>query len=252
MKKILFAIALAVVATACNKDVESTSATTDRGTLAVRLTASTEVGDTTNEQNKTVVACPANEQFNLSIADTATGVKIYEGALGEYDATTLIPSGDKSIRIWFGDINDEGYDKPYFEGAATATVQSYGLSAEAMVEVGVANAAIAIETTELFDSYFQSATFTVVTENCTEGHAFDTTAEGLLFVAPAEVTVKCLAVGPTGTKYEFSQRTPALQPQRRNIVRFDMKSAGNVVVNIEFNNQLVGSELIEVELNDKA
>ena len=239
MKKILFAIALAVVATACNKDVESTSATTDRGTLAVRLTASTEVGDTTNEQNKTVVACPANEQFNLSIADTATGVKIYEGALGEYDATTLIPSGDKSIRIWFGDINDEGYDKPYFEGAA-------------MVEVGVANAAIAIETTELFDSYFQSATFTVVTENCTEGHAFDTTAEGLLFVAPAEVTVKCLAVGPTGTKYEFSQRTPALQPQRRNIVRFDMKSAGNVVVNIEFNNQLVGSELIEVELNDKA
>lgn len=249
MKKILFAIALAAVAFACNKSEEAGTTAAGEGTLAVRLATTTELSNTTDE-GKTTVAAPTNELFNLSITDLATVTTVYEGSLADYDTATLMPQGEKSLRVWYGEMTDEGYDKPYFNGTATASVQGYGLAAEATIEVSVANAAVAIETTELFDSYFQSATFTVVTANCAEGHAYG--AEGLLFVEPREVTIKCVAVGPTGTEYTLEQKTPALQAQKRNIVCFDMRQAGNVVVNIEFNNEIIASEVIEVELNDKA
>ena len=249
MKKILFAMALAAVAFACNKSEEAGATAAGEGTLAVRLATTTELSNTTDE-DKTTVAAPTDELFNLSIADLATATAIYEGSLADYDTATLMPQGEKSLRVWYGEVSDEGYDKPYFNGTATATVQGYGLATEATIEVSVANAVIAIETTELFDRYFQSASFTIVTKNCTEGHTYG--AEGLLFVEPHEVTIKCVAVGPTGTEHTLEQKTPALQPQKRNIVCFDMQQAGNAVVNIEFNNQTIASEIIEVELNDKA
>ena len=247
MKKILFAIALAVVATACNKDVEPASATADKGTLAVCLAAT---GEVAADGGVTKVTVPAHDSFNMTIAEM-DGTELYSGTLGEWDATTLYDAGEKRIRLWSGDMTIEGYDKPYFEGTATATVRGYGLATDVEVAVEVANAAIAIETTELFDKYFRTASFHVETANTPAGIDYDASA-GLLFVAPAAVTVCCAAEGPTGTKYELRQTTPVLQPQKRNIVRFDMQSAGNVVVNIEFNNEIIATEIIEVELNDKA
>ena len=245
MKKIIFAIALAVVATACHRGEEPAAA--EQGTLAVRLATTGAVND---ESGVTPVAVPDVQSFGLLISEPS-GEELYRGTVGESDATTLYDMGDKLVRIWSGDITVEGYDKPYFEGEATVTVQGYGIATDVQVDVAVANAALAIETTELFDGYFRTAEFIVETAHNPSGIAYDATA-GLLFVAPAAVTVRCIAEGPTGTKYDLRQTTPLLEPQRRNIVRFDMQTAGNVQLNISLNDEVIATEVIEVELNDRA
>ena len=250
MKKILFAIALAVVATACH-NTESNIAQEQFGTMDIRLMTADHVSSTDDTQTKYYVPRPDSDLLNLNIS-TPAGEVLYDGLIDDFDTTKQYATGEKIVKVWYSNIDDEGYNKPYFEGADVVTVPGYGMTAELSLTVAVANAAIAIECTELFNSYFASASFKVVTENCAEGHVYNDNSRELLFVAPRKVTVKCTAVGPTGTRYEISQPIENLRPGYRNIVSFDMKQAGNVSMKISFNNQIVGTHLIEVELNDQA
>ena len=246
MKKILFALALAVVATACHTHE---SADVQVGKIAISATTRSEVGE--NEATDRFVL-PENLvplADDLKVEMTGNNNAFTWATLAEFNEAVngglTFVSAPYSILLTYGEKGAEGWSKPYFEGSTSVEVPMYGLTADAAVEVEMKNSIIAIETTANFDGYFPQSTFKV--------KSFDWTAESeeLLFLNAGEVKITCEAVRQTGSVTKL-ESTVTLRPTTRHKVVFDLSTAGNAVVNIVFDGEIVDTTELEFELNENA
>ncbi len=246
MKKILFAIALAVVATACHTSEEGEVKV---GKIAINATTRSEVSETTD--NKFVLSeslVPSAEELKVEIVgnnETHTWATLAEFNQAVAGGLTFA-SAPYTITLSHGEKGVEGWSKPYFEGSASVEVPMYGLTAEATVAVEMKNSIIAIETTEQFDGYFPTSSFKV------NGFEWDATKEEMLFLnAGQEVTITCEATRQTGANTTL-ESVVTLKPTTRHKVIFDLSTAGNAVVNILFDDTILETIELEFELNENA
>lgn len=246
MKKILFALALAVVATACHT---SEDGDVQVGKIAINAATRSEVSENNDGKlvlNETLV--PSAEQLKVEIV--GNGNTHTWATLAEFNEAVngglTFASAPYSITLSYGEKGAEGWSKPYFEGSTSVEVPMYGLTAEATVEVEMRNSIIAIETTDNFNGYFPTSSFKV------NGLEWDATKEEMLFLnANQEVKINCEATRQTGATTTF-ESSVTLKPTTRHKVIFDLSTAGKAVVNITFDNEIVETIELDVELNENA
>ena len=246
MKKILFAIALAVVATACHTNE---SGDVQVGKIAINAATRSEVSE--NEATNRFVL-PENlmpSANDLKVEMTGNNNAFTWATLAEFNEAIngglTFVSAPYSITLSYGEKSVEGWSKPYFEGSTSVEVPMYGLTAEAMVDVEMKNSIIAIETTPNFDGYFPQSSFKV--------KSFDWSAESeeLLFMNAGEVKITCEATRQTGSVTKL-ESTVTLRPTTRHKVVFDLSTAGNTTVNVVFDGEIVETTELEFELNENA
>lgn len=249
MKKILFAIALALVATACHNTDESN--TVQLGKIAIETTTRGEVSENLSSTNSKVVL---NESLiptenNLRVEIVGNNETYTWATLEEYNTAAsnglLFATAPYTVTLSHGDKGVEGWSKPYFEGSTTVEVPGYKLTANAEISVALANSIVAIDTTENFNGYLSEAKFTI------NGIEWDSTKEEMLFVSAGEATIVCTAKRPTGKSVTLEQ-TVTLKPTHRHTVQFDLSTAGNATVNVRFDDKIVSTEELEFELNENA
>ena len=246
MKKILFAIALAIVATACHTN---DTGDVQFGKIAINATTRGEVSES-NTTSKTVIdesLIPSEKDLIVEISGNGTTqtwatYSEFEQAL---NGGLVFPSAPHTITLSYGEKGVEGWSKPYFEGKTTVDVPMYGLTAEANIEVALTNSIIAIETTELFDGYFPTSSFKI------NGFDWDKEKQEMLFMNAGEVTITCEAVRTTGSTSTLESKLQ-LKASTRHKVVFDLSTAGKAVVNITFDNEIVETIELDVELNENA
>ncbi|MBO7220591.1 MAG: DUF4493 domain-containing protein [Alistipes sp.] len=245
MKKILFAIALAIVATACHTSEEGD---VQFGKIDIRVATRSEVSE--SNENKLVLSeslVPKADDLKVEIVGNdntfawASLAEFNEAVSGGLKFT----SAPYSVTLSYGEKGAEGWSKPYFEGSTSVDVPMYGLTAEANVEVVLANSIVAIETTEQFDGYFPQSSFKV------KGIAWEANREEMLFMNAGEVKVTCEAVRQTGSTTTL-ESTITLKPTTRHTVVFDLSTAGNAKVNVTFDGEIVEVVEQEFELNENA
>ena len=245
MKKILFAIALAVVATACHTTEEGEVKV---GKIAINAATRSEVSE--NSENKFVLnesLVPSAEELKVEIVGNdknftwATLTEFNEAVEGGLEFVTA----PYTVTLSHGEKGAEGWSKPYFEGSTIVDVPGYRLTATANVEVLVQNSIIAIETTPNFDGYFPTSSFKV------DGFEWDAAKEELLFLNAGEVTITCEATRQSGTKTSL-ESVVTLKPTTRHKVLFDLSTAGKATVNISFDDTIVETIELEFEMNDNA
>ena len=261
MKKILFAIALAVVATACHTNEESSNVQLF-GKIAINATTRSEANDGNtseakfNLQNWGIV--PSVNDLKVEISGNGTTYS-WENLIAfnqendipgadKSDKNLLFPATQHTVTLSHGEKGVQGWSKPYFEGSTTVEVPGYELLANAQIEVVLANSIVAIDTTDDFNGYFKQSTFTI---NGIEWSAENIENHELLFVNPGEATIKCQATRQTGSVIEL-QKVVELKPTTRHTILFDLSTAGNAVVKITFDGEIEEEIELEVELNDKA
>ena len=154
-------------------------------------------------------------------------------------------SAPYSITLSHGENGAEGWSKPHFEGKTTVEVPMYGLTAEANVEVALTNSIIAIETTELFDGYFPTSSFKI------NSFDWDNEKQEMLFMNVGEVTITCEAIRTTGSTSNLESKVQ-LKASTRHKVVFDLSTAGKAVVNVIFDDEIVETIELDVELNENA
>lgn len=246
MKKILFAIALAIVATACHT---SEGGDVQFGKIAINATTRGEVSEA-NTTSKTVIdesLIPSEKDLRVEISGNGTTqtwatYPEFEQALNE---GLVFPSAPHTITLSYGEKGVEGWSKPYFEGVTVVEVPKYGLSIDANIMVGVANSIVSVDTTEQFDGYFPTSSFKI------NGVDWDASKSELLFMNTGEVSVTCEAVRTTGAKATFESKV-MLKAATHHKVVFDLSTAGKAVVNITFDNEIVETVELEFELNENA
>ena len=246
MKKTLFALALAVVATAChtNDSVEGAF-----GKISISAATRGEVSDVNDSSKLVLDEALVPEAKDLKVEIEGNGATQTWATLTEFEQAVseglTFASAPYSITLSHGEKGVEGWSKPHFEGKTTVEVPMYGLTAEANIEVALANSIIAIETTELFDGYFPTSSFKI------NGFDWNKESQELLFMNAGEVTITCEAVRTTGSTTNLESKVE-LKASTRHKVVFDLSTAGKAVVNIIFDSEIVETIELDVELNENA
>lgn len=247
MKKILFAIALAVVATACHTENEGD---VQFGKIAINTTTRAEVGDNDSTADKFVLGdylLPNAKELKVEITGNGTtqtweSLDSFERAIEEglTFASTL-----HTITMSHGTKGVEGWSKPYFEGSTSVEVPMYGLSVDADITVVLANSIVEIETSKQFNGYFPTSKFQI------NGIDWDLSKRDMLFLNAGEATITCEATRQTG-KVTTLESKIELKPTTRHKVVFELSTVGNAKVNVVFDNEIVETIELEFELNENA
>lgn len=244
MKKALFAVALALMAIACNNYGDNTLSQV--GKIEINAATRGEVSNTapTSEGTFTLQNLPNIEDLKVEIV--GNGENLVWNTLKEFNADTsngrTFVSAPYDITLSYGEKGAIGWSKPYFEGCASVNVPQYSLTVTANVEVTLKNSIVAIETTDNFDGYFPQSSFKVA------GVEWDATKEELLFMNAGEVTINCTATRQTGSTTELQSKV-TLKPTTRHTVVFDLSTAGNVVVNVKLDDQIIEVIELDIDLN---
>lgn len=245
MRKILFAIALAFVATACNTNE---GGDVQFGKIAINATTRSEVSE--SNENRFVLRGLVPKADDLKVEISGNGTTQTWATLAGFNEAVSgglkFTSAPYSIILSYGEKGVEGWSKPYFEGSTSVDVPMYGLTAEANIEVALANSIIAIETTEQFDGYFPQSSFKV------KSVAWEADREEMLFMNAGEVKITCEAVRQAGGSTTTLESTITLKPTTRHTVVFELLTAGNAEVKVIFDGEIVETIELEFELNENA
>ena len=246
MKKILFAIALAVVATACHTPE---AGEVKVGKIAINAATRSEVSE--NTENKFVLTESLVPSANdLKVEIVGNGTTQSWATLAEFNEAVAggltFTSAPYEVTLSQGEKGAEGWSKPYFEGSTSVEVPAYGLTAEANIEVVLANSIVRIETTDKFNGYFPTSSFKI------KNIEWDATKEEMLFVNAGEATITCEAMRQGEATPTTLQSSVTLKPTTRHTVVFDLSTAGNAKVKVTFDDEIVEVVEQEFELNENA
>ncbi len=252
MKKLLLIALFASMAAACQKD----SAEQNVGTGILRINAlrpDNKVEVKATAENGTdggkTVATPELSAFSLTIKGTD-----YDRtwtSLNDYSADDeRLTAGMYEVSIKYGNIAEEGYDKPYFYASKSVQVLDRNRTTEAELTATVGNAIVEVAMTPEFKGYFTEHKFTLKTAS--NEFTLDENPAKDLFVAPQTVTLDCAVKRQSGKEESLATQTFEVKARTRHIVKYDLEKAGSVKVNITLDDTLIGSEVVDVELNENA
>lgn len=243
-----------MTAVSCAEHTDSVGREKGYGQIAISGSGSAQVLVTGTRQEGTVeidTEVPAIEAFALTVTDSE-GESQQWPSVTDYSAERhYFPAGEYTVHVSNGNIADEGYDLPYFEGEAKVTVEARK-TVTATVTAYIANTVVAVECTDNFNKYFTSSEFTVSTK---AGNEFTTTAPMArpLFIQPQEFGIVCTAVKQTGESVTLPKQIfTTVNPQTRYTVKFDVAQAGGATVTIELNDTVIEEIALDAELNDDA
>lgn len=238
--KLLIGLAIAMMMASCTKSV------TD-GSVNFVISAQHDLADVTKSNVSDYAALPDPDDFILTISD-ASGASVWAGNAASWDPATKLKSGDYTVTASYGNIEDEGFGKPCFEGTQTFTVKTDETS-HVNISATLANTVIRITCSENLKNYYKDYSFKLGRNNA-DIVTFAKDETRAAFVDGYKITVSGTLVTETGAEKTFSRDYTGLASATAYNMVFDVAGVGNGTVTISFNNTVETVELGDVELND--
>jgi hypothetical protein len=165
-------------------------------------------------------------------------------------------SGTYTVAIACGDSSQEGYNLPAFAASKSVEVLDRNRTTEVALTATVANAIVAIQTTEAFNNYFPVSEFTVTTT--ANSFEYNKHSSKHLFVAAGQnVKIDCSCIRQSNLA---ANKSEALATQTisnttaatRYVVTYDLTTVGGVSITVKLNQTIIGTIEVETELNPNA
>lgn len=216
------------------------------GQVSFALSSNLEIADQTRSSVSQFTSLPNSGDFIITVKD-ASGATVWTGKLSEWDAATLLPVGEYTATATYGNLEEEGFDKPFFTGSSSFTVAG-AQTTKVSITVSLGNTVILINCTENFRKYYEDYTFTLVRDNATIA-TFVKGETKAAFVDGYKITLQGTVKSYTKTQ-SFSKEYTNLNEATAYTVVFDAANVGGGTVTISFNNSVETVQLGDVELND--
>jgi hypothetical protein len=217
------------------------------GTVSFSLDCDHEVAEQTKSSVADYTVLPSSADFAITVKDASSSV-FWSGKVSEWDAATQVPAGEYSVEASYGAIDVEGFDKPFFYGSETFTVEG-GQAASVSVNVSLGNTVILVDCTENFNNYYNDYTFELVRD----GSSIATFVKGedkAAFIDGYKVTLKGTVTGSNGKQQSFTKDYTGLKEATAYTILFDASNVGGSSITITFDNTVEIIDLGDVELND--
>lgn len=238
----LMSLSVLAVMFSCTK-----SNSASEGYLTFSVETDEVIEDVTKGNVSDLTALPSKNDFILDVKD-ASGSSFWSGKVSEWDPSTKVPFGEYTVNAVYGDLNEEGFDKPYFEGSKKFFIQGTERTAVS-VNASLANTAIRISCTDNLKNYYSDYTFRLERGNSVIA-TFPKGETKAAFVDGYKVTVAGTLTTSGGVQKTFSKEYTNLNVATVYNVIFDIANVGGGSITISFNDKVETVQLDDVELND--
>lgn len=239
--KTIFGVLALIAAVSCTK-----SQTEGNGRVAFAVSSNDVVADMTKSNVSDYTALPAVGDFTITILDESSS-QFWSGKISEWDSSTPLPAGNYTVNASYGDIEDEGFDKPYFTGTQTFAVKG-GETSSVSVPVALGNTIIKVSCSEYFKKYYSDYTFKL-TRGAVEIATFVKDETKGAFIDGYKIKVEGTLTGELKT-YSFEKEYTGLDEATAYTLNFDAPNVGGSTITISFNDTVETVELGDYELND--
>lgn len=240
--KTIFSVLALIAAVSCTK-----SQTEGDGRVAFEVSSNQTVVDIVTRSNVSdYTTLPSAGDFTLTILDGASA-QVWTGKISEWDSTTPLLAGNYTVKATYGNLEEEGFDKPFFTGSQTFAVKG-GESTSVSIPVALGNTIIKISCSEYFKKYYSDYTFKLTRDGADIATFVKDETKGA-FIDGYKIKVEGTLTGEMKT-YTFEQEYTGLDEATAYTINFDAPTVGGSTITISFNDTVETVELGDYELND--
>lgn len=243
------ALALAMVGCA---DDNPWAVAEGEGGIRLELSASADVTDA-------IPAVRAEETLTApDVADFGIRLEKNDGSyskewpkLADFQRENSFKMGSYVITAFYGDITDEGFEKPCFIGSAPVTVLE-GSTTSVSIEASLANSMVSITYTDAFKEFFSDYSAKVHSE----GYSFVDFAKDEnrpAFIAPGDVDLSVSITDQSGRNTTVQPAAFKAEARHHYHVTLDVNggNVGNASLVVTFDDTMEAIENIEIDLTDE-
>lgn len=243
----MLCVALLTGLTACNDDNPWQYSEGEGGIIA-KVTADANVRDAIPTRAQALA--PDVSEFGLKLTKNDGTLSKEWNKVADFEEGQSFRSGTYTLEAYYGDIEEEGYNKPYYHGSAMINVRP-GETTEAAVTAQLANTMVDVQYTDAFINYFSDYSTTLHSE----GHGHHEIAKSVsdpLYLAPGEVTVTVAFTKQNGQSATIQPAQFKAEPRHFYHITLDVNNGqvGDAVLVVKFDDT-VQTEDVEVDLSDE-
>lgn len=238
----IFSVLALVAAFSCTK-----SHTEGNGQVTFKVSNNQVVADMTKSNVSDYTTLPSAGDFTITILDASSTV-VWTGKISEWNpaATTLL-AGNYTVNASYGDLEEEGFDKPYFTGTQTFAVKGAEKVAVS-IPVALGNTIVKLSFSDYFKKYYSDYSFKF-TRGGAEIATVSKDETRAVFVDGYKISLEGTLTGETKT-YAFEKEYTMLNEATAYTINFDVPAVGGSTITISFNNNVEEVDLGEFELNE--
>ena len=153
-KNCVFMALLAVLVLFCSCERENQNSSDGKeGTLRINLNRSSEI-DNVDATRSDDVFLPLIDDFSLKVL-RGEDLKGTWDKFSEYQDALIFPIGNYTAEASYGNLEEEGYEKPYFYGSADFVIQDQKTT-DVTITCTLQNSLVGINYSESFKNYFEA------------------------------------------------------------------------------------------------
>lgn len=171
-------------------------------------------------------------------------------SIADFDNNELFKVGTYTLEAIYGDVEDEGFEKPYYYASTQLTVKENKVTQVSM-NAQLTNSMVSIATTEAFRSYFTNYSFQAHTEGGDYVN-FTSTETRPGYLRPGKVTVTADVTKPNGLSATLEAAVFVAEPKHHYTVTVDVNNgqAGDAQLVITYDDML-SQEDVYIDLSDE-
>lgn len=204
--------------------------------------STTEITETTN---------PDVSEFALKLVSADGSFSRAWDSLADFDPAEKIPVGTYTMSAYYGNLEEEGFDKPYYLGQSDVAVR-YRENTPVEILCTLANVKVTVEYSDAFKKYFADYATTI---HAAEGDyiKFEKEETRAAYVKPGKITIQTYLKKQNGIESTFEPAAiENAQPRQHYRIKLDIadNAAGEAQLNISFD-ETTETQPIAIDISDE-
>ena len=251
LKKIfLYSATMLLLVSCANEDKQGSSG---YGAINVQVSADYKVVPVTRStaESASTIENPDVSEFALKLVSSDGSFSRAWDSLADFDPATKIPVGTYTMSAFYGDIDIEGFEKPFYLGETPVAVRDRENSS---VEINctLANVKVTVEYSDAFKKYFADYSTTI---HSTGGEyiEFSKTETRAAYVKPGKITIQTHLKKQNGIESTFEPAAiPTATARQHYKIKLDTSdnNAGEAQLNISFD-ETTETQPIKIDISDE-
>ncbi len=222
------------------------------GSINVKVSADYQVVPVTRSTTKiTETTNPDVSEFALKLVSADGSFSRAWDSLADFDPAEKIPVGTYTMSAYYGNLEEEGFDKPYYLGQSDVAVR-YRENTPVEILCTLANVKVTVEYSDAFKKYFADYATTI---HAAEGDyiKFEKEETRAAYVKPGKITIQTYLKKQNGIESTFEPAAiENAQPRQHYRIKLDIadNAAGEAQLSISFD-ETTETQPIAIDISDE-
>ena len=222
------------------------------GSINVEVSADYQVVPVTRSTSETTeTSNPDVSEFALKLVSTDGSFSRAWDNLADFDPAEKIPVGSYTMSAYYGSLEEEGFDKPYYLGEADVAVRDRE-NTPVEINCTLANVKVTVEYSDAFKKYFADYATTV---HAAEGDyvKFEKEETRAAYVKPGKITIQTYLKKQNGIESTFEPAAiENAQPRQHYRIKLDIadNAAGEAQLSISFD-ETTETQPVAIDISDE-